>query len=115
MYQKHNLSALAIGNISGRQSCRGVLNLLSAKQWRQEIKNGGEGGIIIDKKKKKIENNSKLKLNNLKIKSIKEQNPRLNAILKEYADVFIEDLPVGLPKQRAIDHRINLLPGSTPP
>ena len=113
--QKHNLSALAIGNISGRQSCRGVLNLLSAKQWRQEIKNGGEGGIIIAKDIRTVANNRELQLNNLEIKSIKEQNPRLNAILKEYADVFPEDLPVGLPKQRAIDHRINLLPGSTPP
>jgi len=28
---------------------------------------------------------------------------------------FPPDLPVGIPPQREVDHRINLLPGSTPP
>lgn len=35
-------------------------------------------------------------------------------LLKEYQDVFPDDLPPGLPPQRAVDHRIELLPGSQP-
>ena len=113
--QMHKLSALAIGNIMDNEGGRGVLNLLSAKQWRQEIKNGGEGGIIIAKDLRSGKNNHELQLNSMGIKSSKEQNQLLDAILKNYSDIFPEDLPVGLPKQRAIDHRINLVPGSTPP
>lgn len=33
-------------------------------------------------------------------------------LLEEYRDVFPDDLPPGLPPQRAVDHRIELLPGS---
>lgn len=39
----------------------------------------------------------------------------LNELLKSYQDVFPEELPVGLPPSREIDHRIELLPGATPP
>ena len=37
------------------------------------------------------------------------------AILKNYSDVFASELPIGLPPSRDVDHRIELLPGSTPP
>ena len=33
----------------------------------------------------------------------------------QYADVFPDELPPGLPPSRDIDHRIELVPGSTPP
>ena len=36
------------------------------------------------------------------------------AIVQEYADVFA-DLPKGLPPKRSIDHRIETIPGSSPP
>ena len=36
-------------------------------------------------------------------------------ILDEYRDVFPAELPAGLPPQRTIDHRIEVIPGSTPP
>jgi hypothetical protein len=36
-------------------------------------------------------------------------------VLKEYSDVFPAALPAGLPPSRDIDHRIELVPGSTPP
>ena len=35
-------------------------------------------------------------------------------MLEEYRDVFPDDLPAGLPPERAIDHRIELMPGSSP-
>ena len=36
-------------------------------------------------------------------------------LLEEYKDVFPDDLPAGLPPYREVDHRIELIPGSTPP
>ena len=36
-------------------------------------------------------------------------------LLKEYHDVFPDQLPPGLPPSRDIDHRIELMTGSTPP
>lgn len=35
--------------------------------------------------------------------------------LAPYADVFPDNLPAGLPPSREVDHRIELIPGSTPP
>ena len=36
-------------------------------------------------------------------------------VTKEYDDVFPDELPPGLPPQREVDHKIELIPGSTPP
>ena len=36
-------------------------------------------------------------------------------VLRDFACVFPDDLPAGLPPQREVDHRIELVPGSTPP
>lgn len=36
-------------------------------------------------------------------------------ILSKYQDVFPEELPKELPPSRSVDHKIELLPGSTPP
>jgi len=38
-----------------------------------------------------------------------------HAVLSEYSDRFPPDLPKRLPPQRDVDHRIELVPGSTPP
>jgi hypothetical protein len=42
-------------------------------------------------------------------------DPRIRSLLDEFKDVFPEDLPDGLPPSRDVDHRIELVPGSTPP
>jgi hypothetical protein len=42
-------------------------------------------------------------------------DPRIRSLLDEFKDVFPEDLPEGLPPRRDVDHRIELVPGSTPP
>ena len=36
-------------------------------------------------------------------------------VMDEYRDVFPDQLPQGLPPSRDVDHRIELVPGSTPP
>ncbi|CAI5480238.1 unnamed protein product [Closterium sp. Yama58-4] len=38
----------------------------------------------------------------------------VSALLAEFADVFPDELPPGLPPSRAVDHRIELEPGSRP-
>lgn len=43
------------------------------------------------------------------------EHPRATALRREYADVFPENLPPGLPPSRTVDHRIELEPGFAPP
>ena len=39
---------------------------------------------------------------------------RLEHIIQEYRDVFLEQLPKGIPPARAVEHTINIKPGSKP-
>ncbi|XP_010681874.2 uncharacterized protein LOC104896778 [Beta vulgaris subsp. vulgaris] len=43
------------------------------------------------------------------------QDPTLTNLLKEYEDVFPDDLPPGLPPIRGIEHAIDLVPEATLP
>jgi hypothetical protein len=36
------------------------------------------------------------------------------SLVKEFSDVFPDDLPKGLPPKRAVDHKIELEPGQVP-
>jgi len=42
-------------------------------------------------------------------------SPEVQRIIKQFQDVFPEALPKELPPQRAIDHSIDIIPGSAPP
>ena len=44
-----------------------------------------------------------------------KRHPMEASLLKEFEDVFPEQLPSGLPPTRGVQHRIELKPGSTPP
>jgi len=44
-----------------------------------------------------------------------DQHPIAAALLKEFADVFPDELPAGLPPVRGVQHRIVMKPGSVPP
>jgi len=39
----------------------------------------------------------------------------MEQLLKEYHDVFPQDIPHGLPPQRGIEHNIDLIPGASLP
>lgn len=40
-------------------------------------------------------------------------SPTIQAVLDEFSDVLVEDLPPGLPTKTSVDHRIELVPGTT--
>jgi len=42
-------------------------------------------------------------------------SPDAAKLVKEYTDVFPEELPDGLPPKRNVDHRINIEPCQKPP
>ena len=39
----------------------------------------------------------------------------MQELLNEFSDIFPKELPIGLPPQRQLDHRIELVPGAEPP
>ena len=39
----------------------------------------------------------------------------IDALLQEFQDVVVEDMPVGLPPIRGIEHQIDLVPGASLP
>ena len=44
----------------------------------------------------------------------KSHRGKLEQIIKEYRDVFPEQLPKGIPPERAVEHSIKIEPGSKP-
>ena len=44
-----------------------------------------------------------------------EYPEQVQPILTEFSDIFPKELPAGLPPQRQLDHRIELVPGAEPP
>lgn len=52
---------------------------------------------------------------NSKVASRDRECPEAEALLREFADVFPDDLPPGLPPVRGVQHTIELKPNSRPP
>ncbi len=44
-----------------------------------------------------------------------KESPQLAELLKEFEEVFPEELPKGLPSLRGIEHQIDLIPGAPIP
>ena len=57
-----------------------------------------------------VNNNNNNSNNNNKI-----LDDDIESLLSKYVDVFPSDLPVGLPPSRIIDHKIDIIPGSSTP
>ena len=120
----HHLSKLAMsdGSSTDQQSqsqekaqeiSRGVLCLLTAKQWRKEMRNGGAGGMVILRQHSETgesvhdhgqaqlhgRNDQGLTLHNIVNRRRPENfmQKMLDRVLEDYDDVFPEDLPAGLP------------------
>ena len=41
--------------------------------------------------------------------------PAITNLLQEYEDIFLAEIPLGLPPMRGIEHQIDLIPGATLP
>ena len=41
--------------------------------------------------------------------------PAITYLLQEYEDIFLAEIPLGLPPMRGIEHQIDLIPGATLP
>jgi hypothetical protein len=46
---------------------------------------------------------------------VNDTDPCMKPLLTEFADVFLDELPLEIPPQHDIDHCITLKPGNTPP
>lgn len=87
------------------------LNFISSKQVRKQRKDISNLYLVYVSLK---ENDGKMTAvcNSL---SQDYNSPIVEKLLTEYSDVFPADLPTGLPPKRVIDHKIEIIPGSSPP
>ena len=111
-WEKQTITILRDGRLVQLQ-CRGAermessvgameLNLITAKQANKELKRGEESFMVwvTDGTEGKEET--------------ERQANKAKHIVDEYRDVFPDKLPFGLPPSRAVDHRIDIVPGSSP-
>jgi len=103
--QKNNVIKLQAGS-KKRQSTR-QLNPINAMQLKSIVsKSECELFLIYSDYES---------LNDLELSQDVVENKDLKRLLEEYEDVFLKDLPSELPPSRNVDHKIEIIPGSTPP
>ena len=86
------------------------VDVISVKQYQKEVARGGEAFLAL---LRPSDNSAIMGMCSVSEGGQAEALPdRFEALLKEFSDVF--DQPTGLPS-RAIEHHIELLPGSEPP
>jgi hypothetical protein len=79
-------------------------NLYSALQMKRAIKRGDQGFVTVVQP-----------LDTDTSSTVQPLPSDVRHLLDDYNDVFPKDLPSGLPPSRAVDHKIELLPGQPPP
>jgi hypothetical protein len=90
--------------------------LISSKQLKKLSKNKDIDNIYVVY----VDNNNEIKsideLNNLNENNndVRNNDVSMKKLLEKFHDVFPSDLPIGLPPSRIIDHKIELIPGSSP-
>ena len=92
--------------------------LLSAMQFKREIRKGGTAFLAVLQEVDAQQVDEDAMFSDKLAVVVNGPNPELNRLLRlkltEFGDVFAK-LPKGLPPQRAVDHHIELIPGSQPP
>lgn len=102
---KHNKSRSLYMSRKRERTEFAKLNLISHKQVKRMKKNIGALFLVV------VKSVTQHTSNNIESKA----STQVKQLLHEFNDVFPKDLPIGLPPTRDIDHRIELVPGSTPP
>jgi RNase H-like domain found in reverse transcriptase/Reverse transcriptase (RNA-dependent DNA polymerase)/Integrase zinc binding domain/Retroviral aspartyl protease/Chromo (CHRromatin Organisation MOdifier) domain len=85
---------------------------ISAADVRKAMKKGERFFLLFVRKKKDGTGIELTNINGAKVAS--EEEAMTAEIVNDYADVFPDDLPKGLPPKRFIEHRIKLEPGASP-
>lgn len=106
-------------NATRQRRNRGEETLISAQQLERLAKQGHSVLAAFIKFPETQESSQVPEQPQVTVASIDTSNnlhaDRIASILKDYADVFPDDLPPGLPPERDIDHRIDLENGASPP
>ena len=76
------------------------VKLISATQLKKEAKQGELFFAVLEEIKEPAE---------------EQDDPDLKELLDQYHDVFPDNLPHGVPPSRGVDHKIEIIPGSSPP
>ncbi|XP_021722759.1 uncharacterized protein LOC110690239, partial [Chenopodium quinoa] len=98
--RKKKLHPLPPPRFSPSQTPQKEVSLLSLKEFEREL--DGEGELFILYSKETHEN-------------FVAQNPKLAQLIKDFEDVFPNELPKELPPIRGIEHQIDLIPGAPLP
>lgn len=88
------------------------LQCISASDVRREVRKKNVDEVYMVRVQP-IDDQTELQVNAVQASESTSANPAEQRMLHEYRDVFGE-LPPGLPPEREVDHRIELVPGSTP-
>lgn len=106
-------------------SCRSsgsgsTLNVIAYKQLKHQLRTRPDefvSGFFVFPQDLLAPSSNESVLNNInsEIKDEGGTSAAARRLVAEYRDVFPDDLPPGLPPAREVDHKIELIPGSSPP
>lgn len=111
--------APSLHNVDTMEGSRGADRLISAVQLDEIVKKEGTQNLflaMISELGESPTGRTRTRIRGTSMDGVRLETAQdLEAIIKEYGDVFPEQLPDGLPPVRNIDHKIELEPGATPP
>ena len=90
-----------------------IVNQISAQRMRKLAKTEAVFLAVVRTTNEETRNEATVTVNEDQTKT--SYPIEVQAILNDFSDVFPKDLSGGLPPSRALDHRIELVPGAEPP